>query len=176
VSSANAPADPAEIERARTSFKTMPPEVFDLWIVPGIDSHGWPFSSVNDSVIGTAWDSFFIGRPLSFWANVEWRLLSLPMNESVYHPETALRVRWIFGNCALGEQTPTANLQDTKKRFWTAASFIQVNGKLPSPIVGITTKEGFEIVDGHHRLAALVFLRFPNTFSLPAWIAIPESR
>ena len=133
----------------------MPPEVFDLWIVPLIDASGWPFSSVNDSVIGTEWDRFLIGRPLSFWATVEWRLLSLPMTESVYHPETALRVRWIVGNCALGEQTPTADLQDTKKRFRTAASFIQVNGQLPSPIVGITTREGFEIVDGHHRLAAL---------------------
>ena len=64
-------ADPAEIARARTFFKTMPPEVFDLWIVPGIDASGWPFSSVDDCIIGTEWDRFFIGRPLSFWETVE---------------------------------------------------------------------------------------------------------
>jgi hypothetical protein len=39
--------DPAEIERAKSFFPTMPSEVFDLWICPLIDSDGWPFSSVN---------------------------------------------------------------------------------------------------------------------------------
>src|SRR5258707_6309855 len=116
-------SDPAEIERARSLFTTMPSEVFDLWICPLIDSDGWPFSSVNDSLIGTEWDRFFIGRPLSFWATVEWRLLSLPMDESAYHPETVTRVRWIVDNCAFGQQTPTANVQNTEKRFRTAATF-----------------------------------------------------
>jgi hypothetical protein len=151
----------------------MPSEVFDLWICPGIDAYGWPFSSVNDSITGTKWDRFFIGRTLSFWATIEWRLLSLPMNQSVYHPETLTRVQWIVNNCAFGQQTPTADVQNTRERFWAAATFIRINGKLPSPVVGITTKEGFEIVDGNHRLAALVFLGLPITFSFPAWIAIP---
>jgi hypothetical protein len=97
-------------ETARRLFTLMPSEVFDLWICPGIDAYGWPFSSLSDSVTDTKWDRFFIGRTLSFWTTVEWRLLSLPMNQSVYHPETLTRVKWIVDYCAFGQQTPTADV------------------------------------------------------------------
>lgn len=151
-------------------FPKMPDQVIEIWIAHGVDAYGWPFESVDQSLIGTTWDGFFGRRSLAFWANADWTLISLRVEEAIFHPDTVNRVRWIADNCTLGLKTPTTNVENTQKRFWTAASFIRANGRLPCPVVATTSAEGIDIMDGNHRIAALVALGYDKTFSFPAWL------
>jgi hypothetical protein len=155
-------------------FPAMPQEVFDLWLTHGIDAYGWPFQSLLDSTSGTEWADFLLGRSLLFWSEVKWRLLTLVLKPSIFHPFTVNRVNWIIGNCALGEDTPTANLKNTKQRFWAATSFIRENKTMPRNLVALHEGCDFTVLDGNHRLAAAVFLGLDNNFSFPAWVAMAD--
>jgi hypothetical protein len=157
--------DPTEIEKARSFFTTMPSDVFDLWIVPGVECYGWQFTSTSQSVEDTQWNGFFGSQPLLFWANARWGHVSIPASAHTFHPETQARIIAIIGT-AHGFQTAAANLGDSKKRFWTSASFIREHGEIPSSVVATPTREGFELLDGHHRLAAFVHLGFADKASI----------
>jgi ParB-like nuclease domain len=166
-------ADPAEIERARSFFKTMPSEVFDHWVLPGVEFHGWPFTSTSQSVEETRWNGFFGPKPLDFWVNARWEHVSIPVSTQTFHPETQARIIAIIGT-AHGFQTPMANLRDSKERFWACASLIREHGAIQSPLVVIRTQYGLYLLDGHHRLAAFVYLEFIGTAPIPAWLAHPN--
>src|SRR6266436_7677913 len=113
-----------EIEKAKSFFPTMPREVFDLWIVPGVKYHGWQFTSISQSVEDTRWKGFFGFQPLSFWAAARWERVSIPASKHTFHPETQARIIAIIGT-AHGFQTVMANVHNSKDRFWTCAAFIQ---------------------------------------------------
>lgn len=163
-----------ERNKIQSLFPAMPPDVLNLWLGPGVDNYGWPFQSVLDSITDSEWSGFLLGRSLSFWSQVEWRLLALTVNPAIFHPDTISRFDWIIDNCAFGEETPTANLQNTKQRFWAATSFIRANQAMPQPLVALFNGCDFTILDGNHRLAAAVFLRLDKNFSFPAWVAFPN--
>jgi len=152
----------------------MPREVFDLWIVPGVEFHGWPFTSTSQSVEGTRWAGFFGLQSLRFWANARWGHVAIPVSLNIFHPMTRARIIAIIGT-AQGFQTPMADVRDSKERFWTCASFIREHGAIPFSIVATPTQQGFDLVDGHHRLAAFVHLGFASKASIPAWIALDAS-
>jgi hypothetical protein len=149
----------------------MPPEVFDLWIVPGLEFYRWQFTSPSQSVEDTEWKGFFGFQPLSFWANAHWGHVLIPASNRTFHPRTRKRIIAIIGT-AEGYQTPMADVRDSKNRFWACASFIRKHGTIPFPIVATPTQEGLDLVDGHHRLAAFVHLGFAAKGSIPAWLAL----
>jgi hypothetical protein len=109
-------SDPAEIERARSFFTTMPSEVFDLWIVPGIECHGWPFTSTSQSLEETQWKGFFGFQPLRFWTNARWGHVSIPASVRTFHPMTRTRIIAII-DTAHGVQTPMANVRDSAASY-----------------------------------------------------------
>jgi hypothetical protein len=105
-----------ETEAARKLFPKMPREVFDLWIVPGIEFHGWPFTSIGENTVGTKWEGFFGCYPMNFWGDAIWKLLSIPTKKHIFHLETEARILTIIGN-AQGVQTPMTGLYRTVERF-----------------------------------------------------------
>jgi ParB/Sulfiredoxin domain len=163
--------DATEIANGKNFFPKMPSEVFDLWIMPGIKCYGWQFTSASQSVEATGWKGFFGSQPLSFWANARWKRVSMPASKHTFHPETQARIIAIIGT-AQGFQTVMANLRNSKKRFWACAAFIQKHGTIPFPVVATPTKEGFDLVDGHHRLAAFVHLGLAESVPVPVWLAL----
>jgi hypothetical protein len=163
-----------ERNKIQALFPAMPQDVLNLWLGPGVDKYGWPFQSVSDSITDSEWSGFLLGRSLSFWSQVQWSLLALPLDPAIFHPDTISRIDWIIGNCAFGKETPTANLQNTKQRFWTATSFIRENSAMPQPLVVFFDECDFIILDGNHRLAAAVFLGLDKNFSFAAWVAFPN--
>ena len=153
-----------DVQKARQIFPKMPQEVFDLWIKPGVEIYGWSFLSTPEPLVGTRWQRLCAGSSLRDWVTLDWNLTSLPLMESIFHPQTVARAEAIIGHCVRGEQTVTANLHNTKERFWACASFIEINRRVPQPLIAVDLPAGFEIVDGNHRLAALVHLGFGNSF------------
>jgi hypothetical protein len=150
----------------------MPDEVFEMWIAHGLQ-HGleWKFSPDSETAAGTDWEGFFGHKSLTFWRNADWTLTSIIPSPELFHLETKARVIAIIGWCVYGKQTPTANVHDSKNRFATFTEIIRKAGKLPCPVVGAKTGDGLEIVDGNHRLAAVVYLELANSLNLPIWIA-----
>jgi hypothetical protein len=154
-------------------FPRMPVEVFDLWIRPHIPDYGWPFSPTKPSVLGTRWYKFFTRQPISYWATLYWRLDKIKIGQNSLAGDTWLRIQWVIGAVVFGQNTPTAQLEDTSKRFWACAALIKNHGDLP-PIIGVATNAGFSVVDGHHRLAALVHLGMADGHPISAWIGSPK--
>jgi hypothetical protein len=159
------------INKPKSIFPKMPQEVFGLWIAPHISVYGWPFVSVKDSLSGTSWQSFFLGRSLEHWANLDWQLSSITPSETVLFADTIWRIEGIVGYCAYGRRTSQSNIHETEKRFLACASFIKEHRKFPCPIVGIARPDCIELIDGHHRMAALLYLGGPKGTPIPTWIA-----
>lgn len=158
-----------QIQKARSMFPNMPDDIFDQWIASSIPLMGWTFTSVYDSISGTKWESFFLHKPLTFWSIVKWKLAKIPVNYSRFNIESSNRIKWVLSYCAFDNMTPTANLHNTKERFWACTRYIKENKKLPKPIVGISKSNEIIIVDGHHRLAALHYLQI-DSGEIPIYI------
>jgi hypothetical protein len=148
----------------------MPTEVFDQWIKPNIADYGWPFSPSRLSVAGTRWDKFFLNRPITYWAALHWRLSEFAVRENLLNSYSRSRLHWIIGAVVFGQNTPTARIENTRERFRACAAFSRIKGTIPGPIIGVAELGGFNVVDGHHRLAAIVHLKMANGRSVPAWI------
>lgn len=150
----------------------MPQEVFDLWIAPHITDYGWPFTSADMPVTGTKWRDFFAHRPLRQWAQFAWHHIHIPARLDIFHPDTVWRVHGIIGHCRDSLQTAMANIEGTRDRYRACASFIVSTGRFPAPLVGVYDEHsfGFELVDGHHRLAALFGGGVPTGFQMPIWL------
>jgi hypothetical protein len=155
-------------------FPKMPQEVFDLWIAPHLEDYGWPFLSAGSSIAGSNWENFFAHRPLRKWADLSWQIIQIDPSQNIFHSDTMWRVKGIIGHCVNGFQTDMANIQNSQQRFRACASWITIHRSLPAPLIGIYDEHafGFELVDGHHRLAALFHIGFPRGFKIPAWAAM----
>jgi hypothetical protein len=162
-------SDPKDI------FPKMPAEVFDLWIRPHISAYGWPFTAQNLRLEGTKWSAFFTGYSLQQWTAFDWYLTTVRLVPGLFHEETMQRIEWVVGACAFDYKTPTAKLENTKERFRACTAFIEQHGKFPQPVVGLSSALGLEIVDGHHRLAALFFLGKHERFDMPIWLAVKRN-
>jgi hypothetical protein len=160
-----------DVEKARQMFCKMPPEVFDLWIGPGVKNHGWSFLSTPEP--STKFERIFSGSSLRDWVTLNWNFTSLPLKQSIFHPQTVARAEAIIGHCVRDEQTVTANLHNSKKRFWACAAFIGMNRTVPQPLIAVNLAMDFEIVDGNHRIAALIHLGFGESFQIPVWLGVP---
>lgn len=165
---------PDDIERARSYFSKMPSEVFDLWIKPGVESYGWGVSNIGQR-LDSDWQGFFSDQSLTFWTTANWQLCNMVFQPDMFASDSWQRVAWIVDNAAKGLETPTANIHNTKQRFWACASTIAKNRFLPKPLVGYLAPVKVHIVDGHHRLAAAVHLGVTHSSKLPIWIALPDA-
>ena len=69
-----------------------------------------------------------------------------------------------------------AYAENSEERFLACADYIRRHGKLMGPIIGVAMLGGLMIVDEHHRLAALLWLRRLENAVILAWIgaALPS--
>lgn len=110
-------------------------------------------------------------RTLAEWAAFDFRLHELPYHALVFEDMTDWRINGILRHCSLGLQTEQANIHDTVNRFMACTEFIRLNGSLPRPVIGFPKDGLLEIIDGHHRLAALRFVRVAPIFKIQIWLA-----
>jgi hypothetical protein len=151
----------------------MPDAVFDAWIAPEIPHYGWPFTKNQKSPQGTRWKDFFGGYELDFWGSCEWGLKNLELTPFTFDPDSVDRAQWIVDFVTKGIQTRTANLVNTKQRFWACASYLREHRRIPLPVIGLLGASSIHLFDGHHRLASLIHLGAAGGSFIPAWIAVP---
>jgi hypothetical protein len=158
------------LQEPKAFFPKMPADVFDQWIAPQIPVYGWPFSSIDCATTHTKWHRFFAGRTLAQWASFDFLLNELPYRTLMFEDKTDWRIEGIFDHCSLGLQTQQANIYETVNRFRACAEFIHLNGRLPRPVIGFLNEGLIEIIDGHHRLAALRYIGVRPDFKVPIWM------
>lgn len=89
------------------------------------------------------------------------------------HKSSLTRAEGIIGFAVYGSLTEFAKIERTKERFWACANFITENHAVPGSLAGIMESGFVDVLDGHHRLAALLYLMSQDeeiAHDLPFWM------
>jgi hypothetical protein len=153
----------------RDFFPNMPDEIFYMWLEPFTERYGWPFNSPYDSIIDTNWFSILCGIELLYWVTVGWiktwvEFKTIPFNYGSHLSFYSIRQR-----CVKGRSTLFAGVERSEGRFGACADYIRLHGEIPGSIVVIVRNGQVEIVDGNHRIAALLHVGIPHGYKVPLW-------
>jgi hypothetical protein len=90
----------------------------------------------------------------------------------IFERGTFWRMKEIIQHCAFGIQSATSNIENSRERFLKCVDYIKQHQKIPLPVIAtIDPLEGIDIVDGHHRMAAALYLNVPRNFWFQIWLA-----
>jgi hypothetical protein len=141
---------PQAFANARSTFPNFPEEIFRLWLDDRICHSGWPPN-------GPEWEGFLFGRCISRWQQVVWEKDSFAIAPDSLSSTAFTFIRLIV-DAAVGdrENVMSMYIPDSKDRFNSALSYVQKNGVLPGTVLLLEGADGYDIVDGNHRIAALL--------------------
>ena len=155
----------------REFFPNMPNEVFDDWLAPLIEAKGWRFTSIEDDLQATELRYILgIDSTLKEWCTCDWELKEINLTEIKLTMGSLEMVGAIITHAALGKPSTTSNVENTVERFNNCTRYIKENGNIPKPIILKPEGDGFMLMDGNHRLAALIYLKPSKATKIPAWI------
>lgn len=154
---------------ARLTFPNFPEEIFALWFDDRIRHNGWPPN-------GPEWAGFLCGRDVTTWQQVVWAKESVLIDPVALSTSAFECVKLIIEAALGGQDNVMARyIPDTKQRFSSSLSFIQKNGVPPGIVLLLAGVDGYDIIDGNHRIAALLAnwgqARLVQSPTLKAWIA-----
>ena len=139
------------LAQARQDLPSVPEEVFQLWLDECIHAHGWP-------PVGSAWERSLAGISLEYLQSLRWVKDYVALNPADLGPRSLDRaVRILDANVHGKENEVIGSIADSPKRFASIWEFINSNSTLPVPLVMVSTLEGYEVVEGHHRIAAMLW-------------------
>lgn len=157
---------------ARRMFANFPPEVFTGWLDPCIRHHGWPPR-------GFEWQGFLFGLPLGFWQSVHWQQQSgIALRPEELGHKSAQLSQLITEAAAGRRNLLSEHMPDTATRFRRALAHVTAHGTTPGLPLLLVLPEGVEVIDGSHRIAALLAWQAGLPTSAPpprlsAWVARP---
>jgi hypothetical protein len=158
----------------REFFPYMPDEVFEMWLAPFIQQIGWPFTKITDDLAGTRWSILLGDISLHVWNQLIWSRIDGEFTKIEFSLASREAVQSIIRHCVHGVSTGTANLPNTKERFKACAEFVRVHKTIPKPIAVISRNQKIEVIDGIHRIVALLHVGLPKGYRLPIWMAHPQ--
>lgn len=147
---------------ARSLLTNMPDEVFDIYIKPLIQAHGWPFSSLDEPPTPETlrWFQMFDHQSVQTISQLTWERYVAGFVFSAFHPRAqqviVALIKWHVG----GVNTFVTNIADSRVKFFSARAYIEKTGTVPVPVILQRDPLGLRILDGNHRLAAMA--SFPN--------------
>ena len=153
---------------AKRVLNKMPNEVFDIYIAPIVRVYGWTFTNKHSPTSFSTWSGVFGKQSLETIANLDWKRREISLGGSLFHPRSQKLIGILYGECVKGKARIT-NVANSQARFDRIRSFVKRTGRLPAPVILMKSYSGLLILDGHHRIAALLSLRLSaNLFS--AWV------
>jgi len=140
------------IEQVSEDLPNFPKDVIEQWIGFYAQSEGWPPSDPPDG----RWSSLLGSRGLSYWQNLSWELETFSPNEIQLTPDSEDLISQIKAVFTLGTQNNYSRFmgQEAKDRFHSIIWYLRNEGTLPCAPVVLKHVEGYEILDGNHRVAA----------------------
>ena len=156
---------------ARATFPKMPADAFTLWVDDRIRSNGWP-------PVGIEWAGFLDGKPLTYWQALEWQRESITLRPEELTPNAFSLVMQLVEAAQGRPNLMSQYIPNTAERFKSCLEYIQANGTTPNVILLLRASEGIVIIEGNHRIAALLAYQsqLPKGSSLlrvDAWVARP---
>lgn len=161
----------------KTFFLNMPDEVRELWLEPIAERYGWPFASASkdDPPYNSKWSYVFGCRwKLDEVAKWQWRMGVIDLRSEKLTPTSIQAIEGLIPDKSGKLKAPFANLERTEDRLRACADYIRETGSIPKPVIAARVSGGFDILDGHHRIAAYTFSCPHDCYKIPAWIALAE--
>jgi hypothetical protein len=165
----------SEIDRARAMLPLVPPEVFDQFFEPLITRDiGWPFASVDSSLQGTDWLRILHPFTLRDIHHFRWVRNSFLLDKSLLHADSQADISFAILNqtediwAKIGRDSEPCR----RSTAWHKASILST-GRFCAPVTLARAVGGIKILDGNHRIAALLDLGVQCTVPVDAWIGIP---
>lgn len=158
-----------DFQRARAMLPLMPSDVFDIWMVPFIESRGWPFISVFTPASGP-WAHNLCGYSLNFISKLNWKLQQLPGDLTGFRPILPKRIKALARQYTTGIRTLNVSVINGPARFRRALVYIQRHGTIPKPVIVINRRSHLDLMDGNHRLAALLTAGVIPRHKFAAWV------
>ena len=162
------------LAHSRMTFPSFPEEVFTLWLEDRIRSNGWP-------PCGLEWLGFLFGESIAFWQKLHWeeRIMTLGVGDLA---PRSLALSTQIVEAGIGRKNwMTDYIPNTAERFLSCVQFIRDNNSVPGKILLLASPDGYEVIDGNHRIAALLAVQ--SQFSarsmlvpLQAWLALPPEQ
>jgi hypothetical protein len=136
---------------ARATFPTFPTEIFSLWLDDRIKKNGWP-------PVGLEWDGFLFGESITYWQGLRWNERCISLSPSELGPKS-LQIALQIMEAAMGRKNLISMyIPNTTERFESCARYIAEQRTLPGKILLLEGPEGYDVVEGNHRVAALLAL------------------
>lgn len=154
-----------------TFFPYMPDEVRELWLEPIAECYGWPFQSLDDSTHDTKWRYVLPKLSLRELADFRWERKDINFATKPLCQESLRTIKGLYDEHVIGRATLYANVAGTKERFRACADFISKHRTMPKPVILRDTGDCYELLDGNHRIAAMLAVGLHEAFDVPAWIA-----
>jgi hypothetical protein len=157
-------------------FTTLPCQVCELWLDPIVERYGWPFQSVDETTHGTEWRWVLPRMNLRQLAEFEWKREDVDFATKPLCQESLRTIRGLYQQHVLGLDTLFTSVAATQERFRACAEFILEHHTLPQPVILRDLGDSFELLDGNHRITAMLSVGLNVAFHVPAWIAIPSNK
>ncbi len=157
-------------EDCRPLFPNMPREVFDIWLGPLLTYYGLDVPGTEQRFKNDEWRKRLADHTFHEWSQFDWEKRSEAWNQSLLHPQSIERANAIAKHATLGVKTATADVKDTRKRFWICAYHVRNRPSSYTPLVAIMREGKLYLIDGHHRLAAILAQPHIKGFTLEVWL------
>lgn len=144
----------------RKELPNFPESLIYHWLLPLAEDIGWPPVFNADPTMKIArWQSI-LKKPLRYWCAVVWKLEYLRPDQLTF-TEKELRDlhEMILGHAYCQQTLLTIFLGDSSKgRFFRQVGDLLKLGGFTEPPVIVKTGAQIHLVDGSHRMAALIFV------------------
>lgn len=135
-----------------------PDDVIDQWLLPFAKDQklGWP---PPDPLGKHRWYYILATKPLSWWQGVRWELSNVDLQKSNLSARDKKMVVQMSQAYMFGAINAYTSVENGRQRMTSAFSFIVENGRLPRPPIAMKNPDGFQFIDGSHRVAAWMAYR-----------------
>lgn len=162
---------------ARDCFPNMPDALFEMWIQPEINSNGWPFRGNETMVFHSTWSKYLRDLGPNFWRGVIWSRVSqtvipVSLEERAKNIANMLsKVGRKFVETGVAEPT---RVKDSPQKVAALADLSKSLGQIPKPLVCLVQGSEWWLMDGHHRLGALLMLGAQDSIPFDCWLGTHE--
>lgn len=141
------------LEAIRTDIPNTPDDVIDIWLIPHFKRFHWPPTAGNEwrYVLG-------LGNDLAWLQSLTWAKSIVALSPKLLSPKGLETVVTLSRTHLLGEATAISTMSDSYARFRRCCNFLKQHGSFPRPIILGTSRDGFDVLDGNHRLSAYFYL------------------
>ncbi|OSI31766.1 MULTISPECIES: hypothetical protein [Bradyrhizobium] len=139
------------VEQIKEKLPKWPDMVIEEWLLYFANDIGWPPAEP----FGTdRWGGILGNRPLSWWAEVEWKQEKVDCDRTLLTDVTQQRI------AAVSDPIYANTASDVEKgQYRRPFQHILEKGAFANPALAMRDGNTLHFVDGHHRLAALTDLR-----------------